>query len=238
MQLPADITDFTGRDLHVKVLCDLQPAEAADDRPGAVMVGLVTGAGGLGKTTLAVHAAHRLRPRFPDGQLYVDLLGASPQPLTPADVLARFLRDLGVDGTRIPADEAERAALLRTRLTGRRMLILLDNARDAAQVRPLLPGSSGCAVLVTARNRLPDLTVARLVDLDVLDDQEARSLFASIVGAERATAEAEATSEVLAACAACRWRSGSLAPGSPPGEAGPSARWPAGCAASSGGWTS
>jgi hypothetical protein len=106
-----------------------------------------------------------------------------------------------VDGTRIPADEAERAALLRTRLTGRRMLILLDNARDAAQVRPLLPGSSGCAVLVAARNRLPDLTVAPLVDLDVLDDQEARSLFASIVGAERATAEAEATSEVLAACA-------------------------------------
>jgi DNA-binding SARP family transcriptional activator len=201
MQLPADITDFTGRDLHVKMLCELQPGEAADHRPGAVMVGLVTGAGGLGKTTLAVHAAHRLGPRFPDGQLYVDLLGASPQPLTPADVLARFLRDLGVDGTRIPADEAERAALLRTRLTGRRMLILLDNARDAAQVRPLLPGSSGCAVLVTARNRLPDLTVARLVDLDVLDDQEARSLFASIVGAERASAEAEATGEVLAACA-------------------------------------
>lgn len=201
MQLPADITDFTGRDLDVKLLCELQPGEAADDHPGAVMVGLVTGAGGLGKTTLAVHAAHRLRPRFPDGQLYIDLLGASSQPLAPADVLARFLRDLGVDATRIPADETERAALLRTRLTARRILILLDNARDAAQVRPLLPGSSGCAVLVTARNRLPDLTVARLVDLDVLGDQEARSLFGSIVGAARATAEAEATGEVLAACA-------------------------------------
>jgi hypothetical protein len=201
MQLPADITDFTGRELDVKMLCELQPREADDDRPGAVMVGLVTGAGGLGKTTLAVHAAHRLRPRFPDGQLYVDLVGASPQPLTPADVLARFLRDLGVDGTRIPADEAGRAALLRTRLTGRRMLILLDNARDAAQVRPLLPGSSDCAVLVTARNRLPDLAVALLVDLDVLGEQEARSLFANIVGAERATAEAEATGQVLAACA-------------------------------------
>jgi NB-ARC domain len=201
MQLPADITDFTGRELDVKMLCELQPGEADDDRAGAVMVGLVTGAGGLGKTTLAVHAAHRLRPRFPDGQLYVDLLGASPQPLTPADVLARFLRDLGVDGARIPADEAGRAALLRTRLTGRRMLILLDNARDAAQVRPLLPGSSGCAVLVTARSRLPDLAVARLVDLDVLGEQEARSLFASIVGAERVMAEAEATGEVLAACA-------------------------------------
>lgn len=201
MQLPADITDFTGRDQDVKLLCDLQPGDAADDRPGAVMVGLVTGAGGLGKTTLAVHVAHRLRPRFPDGQLYVDLLGTSPQPLAPADVLARFLRDLGVGGARIPVDEDERAALLRTRLTGRRVLILLDNARDAAQVRPLLPGSSGCAVIVTARGRLPDLAVARLVDLEVLGDGEARALFAGIVGTERADAAAEATGDVLAACA-------------------------------------
>ncbi len=163
MQLPADIADFTGRELDVKRLCELQPADAAEVSPGAVMVGLVTGAGGLGKTTLAVHVAHRLRSRFPDGQLYVNLLGASPQPLHATDVLARFLRDLGVDGARIPTDETERAALLRTRLTGRRVIMLLDNARDAAQVRPLLPGSSGCVVLVTARNMLPDLTVARRV---------------------------------------------------------------------------
>jgi DNA-binding SARP family transcriptional activator/tetratricopeptide (TPR) repeat protein len=200
-QLPADITDFTGRALDVKLLCELQPGDDAPGSPGAVMVGLVTGAGGLGKTTLAVHAAHRLCPRFPDGQLYVDLLGASPQPLAPGDVLARFLRDLGLTGTQIPVDTDERAALLRTRLTGRRVLILLDNARDAAQVRPLLPGSSGCAVLVTARNMLPDLPAARMVDLDVLGDGEARVLFAGIVGAERADAEADATSEVLAACA-------------------------------------
>ncbi len=200
MQLPADIADFTGRDLDVKLLCELQP-DAAEASPGAVMVGLVTGAGGLGKTTLAVHVAHLLRPQFPDGQLYVDLLGVSPQPLDPADVLARFLRDLGVDAAQIPVDEAERGALLRTRLTGRRLLMLLDNARDAAQVRPLLPGSSGCAVLVTARSRLPDLPVARLADLDVLGGQEARALFAGIVSAERADAGAEATDEVLAACA-------------------------------------
>ena len=200
-QLPADITDFAGRALDVKLLCELQPGDAAQDSQGAVMVGLVTGAGGLGKTTLAVHAAHRLRPRFPDGQLYIDLLGASPQPLAPGDVLARFLRDLGVTGAQIPVDTDERAALLRTRLTGRRVLILLDNARDTAQVRPLLPGSSGCAVLVTARNMLPDLPAARVVDLDVLGDEEARALFAGIVGAERADAEADATGEVLAACA-------------------------------------
>jgi DNA-binding SARP family transcriptional activator len=200
-QLPADITDFTGRARDVERLCDLPPAYAPGDGGGAVMVALVTGAGGLGKTTLAVHAAHWLRPRFPDGQLYVNLLGAAPQPLAPGDVLARFLRDLGVDGAQIPLDVDERAALLRTRLTGRRVLILLDNARDAAQVRPLLPGSASCAVLVTTRNRLPDLAAARLVDLDVLGDEEARTLFTGIVGAERANAEADATDEVLAACA-------------------------------------
>ncbi|HEY2574930.1 MAG TPA: BTAD domain-containing putative transcriptional regulator [Streptosporangiaceae bacterium] len=203
MQLPIDISDFTGRAEHVARLCELQPGDEADDGAGAVMVALVTGAGGLGKTTLAVHAAHRLRSRFPDGQLYVDLLGVSAQPQAPADVLARFLRDLGVDGGQIPVDEEERAALFRTRLTGRRVLILLDNARDYTQVRPLLPGSSSCAVLVTSRKILADLVVAapRRVDLDVLDPVEARALFSGIVGAGRAGADAKATGEVLAACA-------------------------------------
>ena len=198
-QLPAGITDFTGRVRDLELLSGLLPG-AADDS-GAVKVALVTGAGGLGKTTLAVHAAHGLRPHFPDGQLYANLLGATPQPLAPADVLARFLRDLGVPGAQIPVDEDERAALMRTRLTGRRVLMLLDNARDSAQVRPLLPGSASCAVVVTTRSRLPDLPVTRLVDLDVLDEVTARALFSSIIGAERAEAEADATGEVLAACA-------------------------------------
>jgi hypothetical protein len=100
-----------------------------------VVVVLVAGAGGLGKTTLAVHVAHRLRTRFPDGQLYVNLRGASDQPATPADVLARFLRELAVDGAQVPASEDERAALYRTRLAGRRILVVLDDARDAAQAR-------------------------------------------------------------------------------------------------------
>lgn len=197
MQLPADIADFTGRDEDVDRLCELLP----DGDGGAVKIAVVTGQGGLGKTTLAVHAAHRLRPHFPDGQLYVNLLGASPQPLAPSDVLARFLRELGVGGAQVPVDEAERAGLLRTRLTGRRMLMLLDDARDAAQVRLLLPGSASCTVIVTTRNRLPDLAVTRLVDLDVLGGREARALFTSIVGVERVNAEAEATGEVLTACA-------------------------------------
>ncbi|HEY6311775.1 MAG TPA: BTAD domain-containing putative transcriptional regulator [Streptosporangiaceae bacterium] len=200
-QLPADVTDFTGRDDQVKHLSDLLSSAGADGDDGAVRIALVAGSGGLGKTSLAVHAAHRVRGRFPDGQLYVDLLGATPQPLPAADVLARFLRDLGVDGREIPVDEDERAARYRTILAGRRVLIVLDNARDAAQVRSLLPGTASCAVLVTTRSRMADLASTRLVDLDVLDDDEALTLFTKVVGDERAAAEPEATAELLLACA-------------------------------------
>jgi DNA-binding SARP family transcriptional activator len=200
-QLPADVTDFTGRDDQVKHLSDLLSSAGADGEDGAVRIALVAGSGGLGKTSLAVHAAHRVRGHFPDGQLYVDLLGATPQPLPAADVLARFLRDLGVDGRDIPVDEDERAARYRTVLAGRHVLIVLDNARDAAQVRPLLPGSASCAVLITTRSRMPDLASIRLVDLNVLDDDEALTLFTRVVGDERAAAEPEATAELLLACA-------------------------------------
>ena len=200
-QLPADIADFTGRDEQVKRLSDLLSGTGASGDPGAVRIAVVAGAGGLGKTSLAVHAAHRVRRRFPDGQLYVDLLGATAAPLLPGDVLARFLRDLGVDGRDIPVDEDERAARYRTTLARRRMLVVLDNARDAAQVRPLLPGSASCAVLVTTRSRMPDLASTKLVDLNVLDDDEALKLFVKVVGEERAAAEPEATAELLDACA-------------------------------------
>ena len=185
----------------MKHLCDVLSSADADGEGGAVRIALVAGSGGLGKTSLAVHAAHRVRGSFPDGQLYVDLLGATPQPLAVGDVLARFLRDLGVDGREIPVDEAERAARYRTVLAGRRMLVVLDNARDAAQVRPLLPGTASCAVLVTTRSRMPDLASTRLVDLNVLDDDEALALFTRVVGDERAAAEPEATAELLLACA-------------------------------------
>jgi DNA-binding SARP family transcriptional activator/Tfp pilus assembly protein PilF len=201
-QLPADIGDFTGREPHVRQLCDMLTSGAAHGSPGAVPVAFVAGAGGLGKTTLAVHAAHQIRDQFPDGQLYVDLLGAAPQPLNPGEVLARFLRDLGVEGDKVPAGDEERAALYRTRLTGRRVLVVLDNARDTAQVRPLLPGSASCAVLVTTRNRTADLASTRYVDLNVLGDDEALTLFTRILGDDdRPAAEPEATAEVLLACA-------------------------------------
>ena len=200
-QLPADVADFTGREDQVKHLSELLARGGADADPGAVRIALVAGSGGLGKTSLAVHAAHRVRASFPDGQLYVDLLGATPQPLPPADVLARFLRDLGVDGRDIPVDDDERAARYRTVLAGHRMLIVLDNARDAAQVRPLLPGTASSAVLITTRSRMPDLASTKLVDLNVLDDDEALTLFTRVVGDERASAEPEATAELLLACA-------------------------------------
>ena len=200
-QLPADISDFTGREHQVKHVSDLLCAATQDDNDGAVRIALVAGHGGLGKTSLAVHAAHRVRQAFTDGQLYVDLLGATQHPLNPSDVLARFLRDLGVDGRDIPHDEAERAARYRTSLAGRRVLVVLDNARDAAQVRPLLPGSASCAVLITTRSRMPDLASTKLVDLNVLDDDEALTLFTKVVGDERALGEPEATAELLLACA-------------------------------------
>ena len=200
-QLPADIGDFTGRETHVAHLAALLVGQGAVGGPGAVRIAVVSGSGGLGKTTLAVHAAHQVRAQFPDGQLYVDLLGASSEPAAPGEVLARFLRDLGLEGDKIPVGDEARAALYRSTLTGRRVLILLDNAKDTAQVRPLLPGSSSCAVLVTTRNRTPDLASTRFVDLNVLEDTEALALFAKVVGEERATAEPDATAEVLVACA-------------------------------------
>jgi DNA-binding SARP family transcriptional activator len=141
-QLPADIADFTGRAAHLDQLRRMLGGAADSENPAAVTVAVVAGTPGLGKTALAVHAAHALRREFPDGQLYVNLHGASEQPVVPEEVLARVLRDLGASPDKIPAGQEERAALYRTRLTDRRILIVLDDARDAAQVRPLLPGSA------------------------------------------------------------------------------------------------
>ena len=200
-QLPADIADYTGRAEQVDALCEMLAGTAANVDPGAVRIAVVAGSGGLGKTSLAVHAAHRVRGKFPDGQLHVDLLGATPNPQSPADVLSRFLRDLGMDGRDVPLDEDERAARYRTILATRRMLVVLDNARDAAQVRPLLPGTASCAVLVTTRSRMPDLASTKLVDLNVLHEHEALAMFTRVIGSQRAAAEPEATAELLQACA-------------------------------------
>jgi DNA-binding SARP family transcriptional activator len=180
-QLPADIADFTGRAGQVAQLRELLAGAAGGASPGAVRVALVVGSGGLGKTTLAVHAAHLLAGEFPDGQLYADMHGAT-HPADPAEVLARFLRDLGADAAGIPLGEEERAAQFRTRLAGKRVLIVLDDARSEEQIRPLLPGSASCAVLITARNWLPELAGRAVLDLDVLSHEQARALLNTMGG--------------------------------------------------------
>ncbi|MFQ6141674.1 BTAD domain-containing putative transcriptional regulator [Streptomyces seoulensis] len=195
-QLPATVPDFTGRSAFVVELSEV--LASADGRVMAVSA--LAGIGGVGKTTLAVHVAHQARAAFPDGQLYVDLQGTGSRAAEPETVLGSFLRALGTAESAIPDSLAERAALYRSVLDGRRVLVLLDNARDAAQVRPLLPGTEGCAALVTARVRMVDLAGAHLVDLDVMSPEEALSLFTKIVGEERVSAEREAALDVVAAC--------------------------------------
>ncbi|GHI06956.1 regulator [Streptomyces cellostaticus] len=200
-QLPASVPDFTGRSAFVSELSEVLASASEAAAEGRVMaVSALAGIGGVGKTTLAVHVAHRARPAFPDGQLYVDLQGAGPRPAEPETVLGSFLRALGTADSAIPDSLEERAALYRSVLDGRRVLVLLDNAKDAAQVRPLLPGTEGCAALVTSRIRMVDLAGAHLVDLDVMSPDEALALFTKIVGEERVRAEREAALDVVAAC--------------------------------------
>jgi DNA-binding SARP family transcriptional activator len=195
-QLPATVPDFTGRSGFVRELGDI--LAAAENRVMAVSA--LAGIGGVGKTTLAVHVAHQARGAFPDGQLYVDLQGAGARAADPETVLGSFLRALGTADTAIPDSLEERAALYRSVLAGRRVLVLLDNARDAAQVRPLLPGTDGCAALVTSRVRMVDLAGAHLIDLDVMSPDEALALFTKIVGEERVASERKAALDVVAAC--------------------------------------
>ncbi|QJT02370.1 tetratricopeptide repeat protein [Streptomyces asoensis] len=201
-QLPATVPDFTGRSAFVRELSEVL-ARAGDGTGGGgrvMAVSALAGIGGVGKTTLAVHVAHQARPAFPDGQLYVDLQGAGPRSAEPETVLGSFLRALGTADSAIPDSLAERAALYRSVLDGRRVLVLLDNAKDAAQIRPLLPGTEGCAALVTSRVRMVDLAGAHLVDLDVMSPEEALALFTRIVGEERVAAERKAALDVVAAC--------------------------------------
>ncbi len=197
-QLPPDIPEFAGRSGQISWLRELL---AGGSPAGSVRIAAVTGAGGLGKSALAVHVGHQLRDEFPDGQLFIELQGSLDNPLASTEALARLLRHLGVGDVAMPKDEAELAAEYRTRVADRRMLIILDDARDAAHARPLLPGTASGAVLVTSRSWLAGLEGSRLLALEPLDDSEARELFAGICGAERPAAEPAATDAVLAACA-------------------------------------
>ena len=190
-QLPPGIADFTGRDSHVELL------RAALEDTGTPVVAAISGMGGVGKTVLAVHVAQRLAERFPGGQLYADLGDGAD----PSRVLGGFLAALGIAGHAIPEAAEERTALFRSLLAGRRVLVLLDNAASEGQVRPLLPGSAGSAVIVTSRARLSGLEAARPVELEVFGAHEATGLLARIAGAGRVAAEPEAAAEIARLCA-------------------------------------
>jgi tetratricopeptide (TPR) repeat protein len=193
----------TGRDEQVETLGRLLaggPGTADDGQPRAVVVSSLAGQGGVGKTALAVHVAHQVKGQFPDGQLYLNLGGMSGQPADPAEVLDWLLRALGVDGSVIPDGLAERAALYRMRLDGRRVLVVLDDAASESQVRPLLPGSPTCAVLVTSRARLSVLEGVRLVDLGVLAPDQAVTLLGRIAGTDRVIAEPAAARQIVQLC--------------------------------------
>lgn len=203
-QLPAAPAGFTGRAAE---LARLTHALDATAEPSAtVVVTAVGGMGGIGKTALALHWAHHNADRFPDGQLFVNLRGFDPtgEPMPPASAVRGFLDTLGVALQSIPADLDAQVGLYRSLVADKRLLIVLDNARDAAQVTPLLPGSPTCTVIVTSRDRLTGLVTthnARPLALDVLDEHEARVLLARRLGQQRLETEPEATAELLAYCA-------------------------------------
>ncbi|MGP3918816.1 AfsR/SARP family transcriptional regulator [Nonomuraea sp. 10N515B] len=202
--LPLDAYGFTGREAELAWLDGV--LAGAGRQPTAVVVSAVSGTAGVGKTALAVHWAHRVRDLFPDGQLYVNLRGFDPDraAMTPAEAVRGFLSALGVAAERVPATVEAQAGLYRSLLAGRRVLIVLDNARDAKQVRPLIPGSSGCVAVVTSRNQLPGLVAAEgahPLPLDLLPADEARELLARRLGADRVAAEPKAVAEIIARCA-------------------------------------
>jgi DNA-binding XRE family transcriptional regulator len=201
VQLPPDVPGFTGRRRELTRLDDLLAHSGQ-----TVLISAVSGTAGVGKTALAVHWAHRVAGRFPDGQLYVNLRGFDPdgRVMAAGAAVRTFLDALGVPAGRVPATLDAQVGLYRSLLAGRRVLVLLDNARDAAQVRPLLPGTPTALVLVTSRNQLTPLVAvdgAHVVDLGLFPSGEAREMLARRLGASRVAAEPAAVDAMVVACA-------------------------------------
>jgi tetratricopeptide (TPR) repeat protein len=201
-QLPLDVPDFTGR---TEILAQLGTLVGDDRMASSPIVVTIAGMPGVGKTALAVHWAHLMSERFPDGHLFINLHGFGDRAaLPPHEALGQALRALGVSAGHIPADEDEMAALYRSQLAAKRFLIVLDDAAAYGQVRPLLPGGSSCLVVVTSRNDLVELVArhgARTVVLDALPDSEATDLVRAVAGRERTESEPEATAELVRLCA-------------------------------------
>jgi DNA-binding SARP family transcriptional activator/tetratricopeptide (TPR) repeat protein len=207
-QLPLAVPAFAGRGAELASLAAILPDPAQPDpaRPTAVVISAVSGTAGVGKTALAVHWAHRIAGRFPDGQLYVNLRGFDPggQALDPGEAVRGFLDALGVQVIRIPAGLPAQTALYRSLLAGKRVLVVLDNARDVEQVRPLLPGSPGCMAIVTSRDHLTGLVAiqgAYPLTLDLLTDSDARDLLTCRLGAGRVASEPDAVNDIITGCA-------------------------------------
>ncbi|WP_345638103.1 AfsR/SARP family transcriptional regulator [Rugosimonospora acidiphila] len=203
-QLPADLPTFIGRRAELTQALASHPERT--EAPEAVAITVIAGMAGVGKTAFAVHWAHQVAYLYSDGQLYLNLRGFDPigQPVSPDDALYDMLTAMGVGGRDIPAGLDARSALFRTRVAGRRVLIVLDNARDLAQVRPLLPGSAGCLVIITSRNQLVGLVAAEganLLTLGVLTAAEARDFLARRIGADRTAREDPAAREIIDQCA-------------------------------------
>jgi DNA-binding SARP family transcriptional activator/tetratricopeptide (TPR) repeat protein len=205
-QLPVDPASFAGRTHHLDRLDALVPDPHNAAGTTAVVITTIDGTAGVGKTALAVHWAHRVVGQFPDGQLYVNLRGFDPggQAMDPASVVRAFLDALDVPPARIPTDPDAQTALYRSLLVDKRALIVLDNARDSAQVRPLLPGAPGCLVVITSRNQLTSLvaeTGAHPLTVDLLTELEARELLIHRLGPDRVAAEPDAVTEIITRCA-------------------------------------
>lgn len=204
-QLPLDLPSFVGREAELAELHALLPPDTTGPGARTVVISAIGGTAGVGKTALAVRFAHQVADRFRDGQLYMNLQGFGPSgpPVTPEAALRGFLETLGVAPEAIPVDEAGQAALYRTMLAGRRVLVVLDNARDAGQVRPLLPGSPGSVVIVTSRSELTGLAAtegARLLILGMLNIGEAAELLAARLGQDRLDREPGAAEELASLC--------------------------------------
>ena len=208
-QLPTAPSSFIGRARELDRLSETLAAAAdrgGTERAGVVVISAIAGTAGIGKTTLAVHWAHRVADRFPDGQLFANLRGFDPggQVMDPAEAVRGFLEALGVPAHRVPTGVDAQAALYRSLLADRRVLVVLDNARDPGQVRPLLPAAAGCLVLVTSRNHLFGLVTAdgaQPISLDVLTRAEAQELLARRLGVDRLEAEPDAVEEIITRCA-------------------------------------
>ncbi|MFC5748952.1 AfsR/SARP family transcriptional regulator [Actinomadura rugatobispora] len=200
--LPHDVHAFTGRDEELRQLLEAVPAGDDPWPSGAAVMIAIDGMPGVGKSALAVHLAHRLSGRFPDGRVYLDLHAHDPgqKPLDPAGALDILLRVIGVPAARIPRTLDERAALWRSQLTGSRMVIVLDDAAGHDQVRPLLPASAGCLVVITSRRRLTGLHDAHSLPLDVLPVEDAAKLFSRIAGAGRVADEPTEVAAVVRHC--------------------------------------